>query len=192
MGVGLTVVERLVNLHGGRVEAFSEGVGRGSEFRVLLPCISEVRESSEGVPKASPLLEKAPSKRVLVVDDNADAAETIAVFLRLEGHDVRTASDGPQALACSQIFTPEVAVVDIGLPGMDGYEVARQLARCSGALPLLIALTGYGQSEDVLRSQAAGFLHHFIKPADPAAIHAAIIEYATRAGGSAQDRSEAN
>jgi CheY-like chemotaxis protein len=95
--------------------------------------------------------------------------------LRLEGHDVKTANDGPQALACYQIFMPEVAVIDIGLPGMDGYEVARRLAQANSA-PLLIALTGYGQQEDKLKSHAAGFHHHFIKPANPKEIHAVIMQ----------------
>ena len=113
-------------------------------------------------------------KRVLVVDDNADAAETVAMFLRLEGHDVMTANDGPQAIACQQVFVPEVAVVDIGLPGMDGYELARRLSQ-SSPRPLLIALTGYGQSEDGVRSNSAVFQYHFVKPANPGEIHAVIV-----------------
>jgi CheY-like chemotaxis protein len=98
------------------------------------------------------------------------------VFLRLEGHEVKTAGDGFEALACCQFFAPDVAVIDIGLPGMDGYQLAGRLAQ--GALPhLLIALTGYGQSEDIARSEAAGFHHHFVKPADPCTIQAAIVAH---------------
>ncbi|HEX6998639.1 MAG TPA: response regulator [Gammaproteobacteria bacterium] len=176
LGVGLTVVERLVHLHHGRVEVASDGLGKGSEFRVVLPCVSEVGTTEEREPRAEQPPRVVRGKRVLVVDDNTDAAETIAVFLRLEGHEVRTACDAPQALACTQIFTPEVALVDIGLPGMDGYELARRLLQ-QGAPPLLIALTGYGQSEDKARAEAAGFDYHFVKPADPRAIHRVIAGF---------------
>jgi signal transduction histidine kinase/DNA-binding response OmpR family regulator len=187
LGVGLTVVERLVVLHHGRVRVRSAGVGQGSEFRVVLPCVSEVREDADDEAESSSIGVAAPGKRVLVVDDNADAAETIAVFLRLEGHDVRTANDGPQALATHQIFAPEVAIVDIGLPGMNGYEVARRL-RGGGSRALLIALTGYGQKEDRERALAAGFEHHFVKPADPGAVQAAIARHDFAASDAARDR----
>jgi signal transduction histidine kinase/DNA-binding response OmpR family regulator len=176
LGVGLTVVERLVVLHHGRVDVKSDGIGKGSEFRVALPCMSEVRDFDERDPKVDRTRAQSSGRRVLVVDDNADAAETVAVFMRLEGHDVRTANDGPQALATYQIFAPEVAIVDIGLPGMNGYEVAKRL-RLGGSRALLIALTGYGQSEDLARSKAAGFQHHFIKPADPSRIQTVILEH---------------
>jgi signal transduction histidine kinase/DNA-binding response OmpR family regulator len=177
LGVGLTVVQRLVELHQGRVEVTSEGSGKGSLFRIVLPCISEV-----SVPQQPQAAQAAAAftggRRVLVVDDNIDAAESIAVFLRLEGHEVRTVSDGPQAVAISQVFAPQVAVVDIGLPGMNGYEVARRLKKTSSGGPtLLIALTGYGQKEDRARSQDAGFHHHFVKPADPRTIQAAIAAW---------------
>jgi CheY-like chemotaxis protein/anti-sigma regulatory factor (Ser/Thr protein kinase) len=174
LGVGLTVVQRLVELHLGRVEVKSEGIGKGSLFRVVLPCISEVPQAQTGEILARIDISRA-GKRVLVVDDNIDAAESIAVFLRLEGHEVRTVSDGPQALAIAQVFAPHVAVVDIGLPGMNGYEVAGRLRQQSAeAAPLLIALTGYGQKEDRIRSVEAGFDHHFVKPADPRTIQSAI------------------
>jgi signal transduction histidine kinase/ActR/RegA family two-component response regulator len=183
LGVGLTVVERLVELHQGRVEVRSEGIGKGSLFRVVLPCISEVPQS-EGAAQADPLAGlPAGGRRVLVIDDNIDAAESIAVFLRLEGHEVRTVSDGPQAVAIAQVFAPQVAVVDIGLPGMNGYEVARRLRQRGAAGPaLLIALTGYGQKEDRTRSTEAGFHHHFVKPADPRVIQAAIAGWRGDAG----------
>jgi signal transduction histidine kinase len=174
LGVGLAVVERLVSLHDGRVEASSDGMGRGSEFRVILPCISEVRHGTSAVGVEQQVVMHAPRRRVLVVDDNNDAAEAIAVFLRLEGHDVQTANDGPQALGSAELFAPEIAVVDIGLPGMDGYELARRLAP---RIPLLIALTGYGQSEDRQRSKAAGFHYHFVKPANPREITAVIRKH---------------
>lgn len=182
LGVGLTVVERLVDLHQGRVEVKSDGVGKGSLFQVVLPCISEVPHA---LPEESiAVLEVAKTgKRVLVIDDNIDAAESIAVFLRLEGHEVRTVSDGPQAVAIAQVFAPQVAVVDIGLPGMNGYEVARRLRlKGSDAPALLIALTGYGQKEDRARSSEAGFDHHFVKPADPRLIQAAIARWHGHSG----------
>jgi CheY-like chemotaxis protein len=173
------VVRRLVELHQGRVEVHSDGIGKGALFRVVLPCISEVRQAQPDAQKPEPVA--AGGKRVLVVDDNIDAAESIAVYLRLEGHEVRTVVDGAQAVAISQVFAPQVAVVDIGLPGMNGYEVARRLRHQDAAPPaLLIALTGYGQKEDRVRSQEAGFHHHFVKPADPRIIQSAIIGWAAQ------------
>jgi CheY-like chemotaxis protein len=183
LGVGLTVVERLVDLHQGRVDVRSDGIGKGSVFRVVLPCISEVPQAATEESVAVHETSKG-AKRILVIDDNIDAAESIAVYLRLEGHEVRTVSDGPQAVAIAQVFAPQVAVVDIGLPGMNGYEVARRLRlKGSQAPALLIALTGYGQKEDRARSTEAGFDHHFVKPADPRVIQAAIISW--RAPGTA-------
>jgi CheY-like chemotaxis protein len=153
----------------------SEGIGKGSLFRVVLPCISEVSPGGEPARVSEALAARAAGRRILVVDDNIDAAESIAVFLRLEGHEVRTVSDGPQAVAIAQVFAPQVAVVDIGLPGMSGYEVARRLRLQGAAAPaLLIALTGYGQKEDRARSTEAGFDYHFVKPADPRSIQEAI------------------
>jgi signal transduction histidine kinase/ActR/RegA family two-component response regulator len=178
LGVGLTVVDRLVELHQGRVEVKSEGLGKGSLFRVILPCISEVPQAEGAAQSESLCVHPVGGKRVLVVDDNIDAAESIAVFLRLEGHEVRTVGDGPQAVAIAQVFAPQVAVIDIGLPGMNGYEVARRLQLKSAQGPsLLIALTGYGQKEDRTRSTEAGFHHHFVKPADPRTIQAAIANW---------------
>jgi signal transduction histidine kinase len=188
LGVGLTVVQRLVELHQGRVEIVSPGTGKGTEVRVALPCISEVPQDRGEEAAVAPSLAAAGGKRVLVIDDNVDAAETIAVFLRLEGHEVKTVNDGPQALACLQVFAPHVALVDIGLPGMNGYDVARRMRQNAATAPrLLIALTGYGQSEDIARSEAAGFHHHFVKPADPRAIQAVIARsLATEAGDAAK------
>jgi signal transduction histidine kinase/DNA-binding response OmpR family regulator len=178
LGVGLTVVQRLVELHQGRVEVASEGPGRGAEFRILLPCISEV-PAGDAAPSREPPrpIPRAKGRRVLVVDDNFDAADSIAVLLRMEGHEVKTVADAAQALASAEVFAPFAVVLDIGLPGMDGYTLARELRklpRLSDAL--FIALTGYGQKEDQAQAIAAGFHHHFIKPADPRAIHAAIVE----------------
>jgi signal transduction histidine kinase/DNA-binding response OmpR family regulator len=166
LGVGLTLVHRLVELHHGTVEAMSAGPGRGSEFRVHLPCLSEAVDPDAEKPQ--PAVVPTVGCRVLVVDDNHDAAEAAAVFLALAGHEVKAVADGTEALACAPVFAPDVIVLDIGLPIMDGYEVARRLR----ALPetrgsLLIALTGYGQRGDRERASDAGFDHHLTKPAEP-------------------------
>jgi signal transduction histidine kinase/DNA-binding response OmpR family regulator len=176
LGVGLTVVHQLVGLHQGRIEVSSEGIGKGAEFRVVLPCISEVAQRDKSTAEQS--TGKARGVRILVVDDNIDAAESLAVFFRLEGHEVKVAADGQEALACMEVFAPHVALIDIGLPGMSGYEVAERICESrAGAPSLMIAVTGYGQHEDQARARACGFHHHFVKPADPVAIQAIIAAH---------------
>jgi signal transduction histidine kinase/DNA-binding response OmpR family regulator len=176
LGVGLTLVKRLVELHQGRVEAHSAGAGRGSTFKVSLPCVSRVErdQGSSVTPlRASPA--PAHGRRVLIVDDNVDAAEILAAFLRLEGHETKVLTEGSQVVSAALVFEPQVIVLDIGLPGLSGYEVARQLrARAETSQVLLIALTGYGSDEDRAQAAAAGFDCHFVKPAGPPEIQAAI------------------
>jgi CheY-like chemotaxis protein len=174
LGIGLTVVKKLVEMHGGQVHAFSEGPGRGSEFVVSLPTVVAIQEDRKGTAKTAP---RAVSRtRILVVDDNADSATSMALLLKLDGHDVSLAHDGPGALVAARSFHPEVILLDIGLPGMTGYEVARELRRDEQfANVLLIALTGYGQAEDRRKSKAAGFDHHLTKPVDDDAL-ATVIE----------------
>jgi PAS domain S-box-containing protein len=164
LGIGLCLVQRLVEMHRGRVEANSS-LGRGSEFVVRLPV------GLTPAPSPSPSPEKTqptgPSLRVLVVDDNVDAAQSLAVLLNSGGHAVRTAHDGPATLEAALDYRPNVVLLDIGLPGMNGFEVARRL-RQQPALGnvVLVAMTGYGQEADRRRSQEAGFDHHLVKPAD--------------------------
>ena len=169
LGVGLTLVKRLVEMHGGRVEAHSEGAGCGSQFLVHLPRRQAPPEKA--LPVSSPDRGIAAGKpvRVLVVDDNRDAAESLAMLLGLDGYTVDVAHDGVTALSRAVEFQPEVVLLDIGMPGMDGYEVARKLRACEFTRSIrLIALTGYGQPDDRKRARAAGFDDHFTKPVEPA------------------------
>jgi signal transduction histidine kinase/DNA-binding response OmpR family regulator len=175
LGIGLTLVKTLVELHGGRVEAHSGGPGRGSEFTVRLPVAPAGEGTPEGPREDAPAAVPHPSprtaRRVLVVDDNADGANALAHVLRLTGHEVRVAHTGPGALSEAEAFRPGTVLLDIGLPGMDGYAVARELGeRLRPDRPLLVALTGYGRDEDRRRSREAGFDHHLVKPVDPAAL----------------------
>jgi len=174
LGIGLTLVKRLVELHQGEVAAESAGAGKGAAFRVTLPCISAVQPQA-ATPAQPAASHEVYGRRVLVVDDNLDAAESTAAFLRLEGHEVKTVSDGNEALASVRVFAPHVIVLDIGLPGLDGYAVARQLReRGDTSHTLLVAMTGYGQREDRERAVASGFDYHFVKPTDPRLIQRAI------------------
>ena len=183
LGIGLTLVKRLVELHQGQVRAASDGPGRGSTFTVTLPCISAVEPQKQIPQVAPPKGSEVYGRRILVVDDNVDAAESTAAFLRLEGHEVKAVHDGLQALASLKVFDPHVVVLDIGLPGLDGYAVARQLrSRGDTSHVLLIALTGYGQKEDRSRAGEAGFDYHFVKPADPREIQIAIERGRNTAG----------
>jgi len=165
LGCGLTLVRQLIEIHGGRVTVASAGIDQGSTFTVRLPALSMGSSVTEFAPVKveSPM----PKFRILVVDDYADAAESLMMLLKMEGHDVETADCGMKAIEQAQVFHPQVVLLDIGLPDLDGYEVAKRLR----ALPetqdaLLIALTGYGQAEDIERSQSAGFNHHLLKPLD--------------------------
>jgi PAS domain S-box-containing protein len=167
LGIGLALVRKLVEMHGGNVEAHSPGQGRGSTFTIRLPLAAERNALSAQSDKVG--AESSPSLRILIVDDNLDAAESLAICLELEGHRTRRAGDGESALAIAAEFQPQVAILDIGLPGMDGYELATCLPRQtgSGPRPLLIAVTGWGTEEDRRRAQEAGFDLHLVKPIDP-------------------------
>jgi PAS domain S-box-containing protein len=175
LGIGLTLVKSLVEMHGGRVAAHSDGLGRGSELTVRLPALPGDRAS---LPPPSGDRDRAPTsapstrRRILLVEDNADAAEMLAEMLMLWGHEVSSASDGEEALCVGPSFWPDVVLIDIGLPGMDGYEVARRLRtalppRDGAGGPLLIGVTGYGQDRDRQAGAAAGFDHYLVKPLEP-------------------------
>jgi len=181
LGIGLTLVQLLVKLHGGRVEALSAGPGQGAEFRIYLPAMN--RPPVMAAPQERAPSVEAPGRRILVVEDNADVADTTAAMLTLSGHEVRTAHDGLEALSIVEEFTPDVVLLDIGLPRMDGYEVARRLRQLPSTRDkLLIALTGYGQASDRLRGREAGFDEHLLKPVDPAVLNALIVGEATDTG----------
>jgi CheY-like chemotaxis protein len=174
LGIGLTLVQRLVELHGGSIDARSAGANQGSEFVVRLPALA--RASEEIAPPTPVSVSAAERRRILVVDDNVDSAESMAAILRIEGHDVMTAYDGMAALKAAEEVTPEVVLLDIGLPGLDGYELARRLrARPQTHRALLVAITGYGQSEDVKSAMDAGINCHLVKPVNRAALNAILV-----------------
>jgi len=168
LGIGLTLVKSLVELHGGSVHAFSEGPGQGSEFVVRLPIADDSVEASRISPKPSAEL---PSHRVLVVDDMRPSAKTLAMMLTGLGQETQVAFDGPSALEIAERFRPGLAIVDIAMPGMDGYEVAKRIRAMKDYRPVLVALTGYGQEKDRRQAFEAGFDHHLVKPISSDALH---------------------
>ncbi|MBA3313331.1 MAG: PAS domain S-box protein [Planctomycetaceae bacterium] len=162
LGIGLTIVKTLVEMHDGQVEATTGGLGKGSEFAVKLPLLA-VRSTPR--PETSGPTNEAAPRRILVVDDNADAAKMLSLLLRASGNEVETALCGLKAIEAAVTFRPEVILLDIGLPGLDGYEVARRLREQAETKDVvLVAITGYGQPEDREKSKAAGFNHHLVKP----------------------------
>jgi len=167
LGLGLSLVRTLTALHGGTVSAHSAGVGQGSEFTLRLPASAPPYELADVPVRRTREISAGCGRRILVVDDNRDAASTIGRFLSEVGYEVQLASDASQALSAALVVRPHVAVIDIGLPVMDGYTLGRELrARMGGAAPDLIALTGYGQEQDQRRSAEAGFAAHLVKPVD--------------------------
>lgn len=182
LGIGLTLVQRLVELHGGTVEANSDGPGTGSEFTVRLPAWSE---SGEVSPVSSSSESKSVgSLRIVVVDDNKDAADTLAELLRASGHDVNTAYDGIAAIGAVDSYRPDVVLLDIGLPRLNGFDVAQKIrAHDPQNRIVLVAVTGWGQDEDRRRSREAGFDHHLVKPVDPASLELIFASVAARIPG---------
>ena len=175
LGIGLAIVKRLVEMHGGSVEARSDGDGKGSEFIVRLPTVLSAaggrEENGADEPVRSP-----PRRRILVVDDNHDAAASLALMLTVMGNETQTAHDGLEALEAAQAFRPDVVLLDIGMPKLNGYEVCchiRQQAWGKGMT--LFALTGWGQEEDQRRSLEAGFDAHLVKPVLPATLENLLV-----------------
>lgn len=166
LGIGLALVRRLVEMHGGRVSARSEGAGQGSEFTVRLPVHAARRPVDQGQSSGSAeLVPTVTPRRILVVDDNEDAAESIAAVLQITGHDVRIAHDGLEALSAGDAFMPDVVLLDLGMPRLNGFDTARRIREKPwGKRALLVALTGWGQQQDRHRTTEAGFDAHLVKP----------------------------
>ncbi len=172
LGIGLALVNGLTELHGGTVEAKSEGLGHGSEFVVKLPVVTT---DAVATPTADAVVPAPIGRRVLVADDNQDAADSLAMILEMAGHDVRVVHDGRSALSVAEAFRPDTVLLDIGMPQLNGYEVAQALRQEPwGASITLIALTGWGQEDDRQRAIDAGFDRHLTKPVDPDALESLI------------------
>ncbi len=184
LGIGLSLVRNMIELHGGRVQALSAGLGHGSEFVVRLPLSPAGGPSppdTAGIPGRAP---RGPSRRILIIDDNRDAADTMAMLLRVVGHEPETAYDGPTALDMARVHPPEVVLCDISMPGMSGLEVVRRLRQDVGLRDaLIVAVTGYGQEEDKLRSRQADFDAHLIKPASLEALLALLARRSSSTPG---------
>jgi signal transduction histidine kinase/CheY-like chemotaxis protein len=181
LGLGLSLVRMLTELHGGTVHAHSEGQGRGSTFTVRLPASAQDAPEPSAPTVAARWPTSEIAQRVLVVDDNRDAALVLSALLAVAGHQVEIAADPSQALSLAEAFRPQIAILDIGLPVMDGYALGRELrARMDSAPPILIALTGYGQEQDRRRSAEAGFVSHLVKPVDPRRLIKMVDELARR------------
>ncbi len=167
LGVGLSLAQGLVELHGGSIEVHSEGPGQGSEFIVRLPVVAEspVRETIQ--PREDDEQRTRAKRRILIVDDNRDSADSLAQLLKIMGHEVGTAYDGEQAVEVAQVLRPEVMLLDIGMPKLNGYEACRRIREQPwGQEMFLIALTGWGQEEDHRRSDKSGFNYHIVKPVE--------------------------
>jgi signal transduction histidine kinase len=177
LGIGLALARRLAEMHGGSIDAHSEGPGKGSEFTVRFPLAAD----QSARPVASRGFDSAlPPRRILVVDDNRDAADSLSMLLAFLGADVHIARDGSEAIEAFRAYDPAVVLLDIGMPGMDGYEVARRIRTgFPERRAAIVALTGWGQDEDRLRAREAGFDHHLIKPAELGALQALLMSLAT-------------
>jgi signal transduction histidine kinase len=168
LGIGLTLVKRIVELHGGRVDVHSEGLGRGSRFTVWLPMVPVPASAAAPSPVVTPATQA--SCRALIVDDNRDSADTLAMMLQMLGHETQCVYDPHHTLEAVESFAPDVVFLDIGMPGLSGYDVARRLRAACGAALTLVAVTGWGHADDRRRTAEAGFDHHLVKPADMATI----------------------
>ena len=180
LGIGLSLVRSVAELHGGAVEGRSAGLGKGSEFILHVPALAASAKSASSNPVSAGGAAPSSARRVLVVDDNQDGAESLAMFLQIGGHEVHTAYDGEEAVAAAETFRPEVVLLDIGMPKLNGYEACRRIRNSAwGRDMVLIAQTGWGQEEDKRRTKEAGFDDHLVKPVDPIALMKMVTE-ATR------------
>ena len=175
LGIGLALARRIVEMHGGRIDVRSAGPGSGSEFTICMPVLAAVESFAENATEA--VVPAEVKRRVLIVDDNADAADTLASLVRALGGDARTAADGPSGIQCAAEFAPDVILLDIGMPEMDGYEACRRIRQTQlGTRPLIVALSGWGQDGDKRRAAEAGFDAHLTKPADPIVLERLLAE----------------
>jgi CheY-like chemotaxis protein len=178
LGIGLTLAKTLVELHGGTVEARSDGLGCGSEFTVRLPVLVDAPQSLSRAALDAP--STSSSLSILIVDDNKDGAQSLAILLQLSGHETYTANDGLTALEAAERLRPDVLLLDIGLPGLNGYEVCRRIRQQPWSKNLvLVALTGWGKEEDRRKSAEAGFDSHLVKPVDHAVLAGLLSSIAT-------------
>jgi CheY-like chemotaxis protein len=177
LGIGLALVKNLVEMHGGTVEAHSAGVGLGSEFVVRLPVTHEAAQP-QPTAQSHESLRTMTARRVLLVDDNRDAAESLAMLLKLSGHDTHIAHDGLEAVEKAALLSPDIILLDIGLPKINGFEAARRIREQSQSKrPVLVALTGWGQDADRQKSREAGFDAHVVKPVDPNVLANLLFEF---------------
>jgi PAS domain S-box-containing protein len=191
LGIGLSIVKRLVHMHGGRVEAYSEGLGRGSRFMVFLPLAEQTGQLPSPQVPYEPVQKKGRVvyHRILIVDDNYDAACTLASIFKVLGHQVRTATNGHDAIEQAASFRPVLIIMDIGMPGMSGYEACRIIREHPwGAEPMIVALTGWGKEEDRMRSEEAGFDRHLVKPMEGTLVAQLLRELEFRQNGGENDR----
>ena len=183
LGIGLSLVKSIVDLHAGSVQAVSAGLGKGSEFVLRLPALPVPRRQAQGAPRQE-LTRAKVARRVLVADDNRDAAESLSLLLEAAGHTVRVTYDGDQALSEAEAFRPEIALIDLGMPKVNGYEVCRRIRASEwGQSALLIAQTGWGQDEDKRRTRECGFDAHLVKPADPITVVKLVEQWSPRGTG---------
>jgi CheY-like chemotaxis protein len=174
LGLGLTIAERIVASHGGRIEAASPGLGLGATFTVTLPLDARATRRSDDAEGLTAKL------RIVVVEDQADAREALGMILQLDGHSIASAAEGPEGLELILSERPDVALLDLGLPGMTGFEIATRVREELGESITLIAMSGYGQPEDVRRAEASGFNRHLTKPVDPKRLAAALRDISWR------------
>lgn len=180
LGIGLTLVKSLVEMHGGHVDVRSDGPNQGSEFRVWLPVLTDAADEKRTMPSETEDAESI-KRRVLVVDDNQAAADLLGMVVKMLGHEIRTAGDGREAIEVAAQFQPDVVLMDLGMPKMNGYEAAQHIRQQAwGKKMLLVALTGWGQDEDRQRTKSAGFDHHLVKPAEPAALQMIFAKQAAK------------